>query len=178
MPLITGVFDEEARSLPQWRQLRVAPHNSWPTMTVAKLDSACRQKSLGATLVANYAVIGNTESRKIPMLISYISVHFRHVLHALIKYRNSNHRIDNNWIILWQFHQWNETKMNLNKFQGFWYLKQEELKYGTNSVPWQLFLGRGTKISKYGTPRKIREAWKAYQTLLQFYIDLNHSRQL
>ena len=47
-------------------------------------------------------------------------------------------------------------------YQGFWNLKQEELKYGTNNVLWQLFSGRRTKISKYGTSREIRDAWQAY----------------
>ena len=42
-----------------------------------------------------------------------------------------------------------------------WNLKQEEPKYGTNSVPWQLFSGRGTKTSKYGTSRKIQDIWQA-----------------
>ena len=57
--------------------------------------------------------------------------------------------------------------LELNRiiYQGFGNLKQEEPKYGTNSVPWPLFSGHGTKTSKYGTSRKIRDAWQAYPQL-------------
>ena len=55
--------------------------------------------------------------------------------------------------------------------QWFWNLKQDEPKYVTNSVPWQLLSGRGTKTSKYGTYRKIRDAWQAYLWLVDLVLN-------
>ena len=120
---------------------------------VENLGLVCRQKSLGTTGIAHQTFSVNTESRKITMLKLDIFVSF---------FIDQDVVTNNNYTVPVSSMKLPTHELNGIINQGFWNLKQEEPKYGTNSIPWQLFSRRGTKTSKYGTSRKIRDAWQAY----------------